>query len=164
MITANIAMLAGGPMTACDEITRDLKSRNIEANALELLGIYDAVIEVKGESYEAIWRDVSVPAMILPVVAATTTYYSMVEWTRPGKLKTPFAYILIAVIPRETEAIHEHLKKIDEIQKADRVSGPHDIIAEVATDSIEGVVKVLEKMFKGQTGITRTHTQIIIQH
>jgi DNA-binding Lrp family transcriptional regulator len=161
MVNSNIAMLSGNPLNTCHEIRKALAEKGIEARANELLGIYDAVVEVEGKSFEDIYQIVRI-IMKLPVVAATTTYYSMVKWTRKGELKPPFAYILIGTIARETDAVQKHLTKIDEVQKADIVSGPHDIIAEVATDSIEGIVKVLEKMFTDQTGITRTHTHIVI--
>lgn len=163
MINSNIAMLGENPLNTSNEISKRLRAKGIEARANEVLGIYDAVVEVSGESFEAIFHGIVCPVMDLPVVSACTTYYSMVKWTKQGELKPPFAYILISVVPHEIDAIQKHLNKINEIQKADIVSGPHDIVAEVATDSVAGAVKVLEKMLTGQRGITRTHTHFVVE-
>jgi DNA-binding Lrp family transcriptional regulator len=161
MVNENIAMLRDRPLGKALEAA--LEAKAVKASVFELFGLYDAVVEVEGESIEWIFNNVVVPIMDLPVVAGTTTYYSMEAWTRPGKLRAPFAYTLVGIIPKEKKAIQDHLSKIDEVQKIDVVSGPYDILVEITASSINDLVGVLVKMLSGQAGITRTNTLIVFR-
>ncbi len=68
------------------------------------------------------------------------------------------AYVLIEVSAGRSQELVGALAALDGVQGVARVTGPYDVIAEVAADSVESVVDIVELQIHSMQGVTRTTT------
>ena len=68
------------------------------------------------------------------------------------------AYVLIEVSAGRSQELVGTLSALDGVQGVARVTGPYDVIAEVAADSVESVVDIVELQIHSMQGVTRTTT------
>jgi len=132
-------------------------------------GIYDEVVEVNIDSSGKLYDEVigklsdEVIAKIdeLEEVAACTTYLAIDEKSkRPEKIGKQHAFSLIDTTQPKSKEVRDKLFSLDEVQKADIVLGPFDVIVEYVTDDLPGLFKAQEKLLFGTTGVVKTVTLI----
>lgn len=71
------------------------------------------------------------------------------------------AHVMITVSPRMTNEIIKGIKNIDSVRAIYSVSGPHDLIAEVAAISVTDLDKVIDKII-AIDGVERTVSSVIL--
>jgi len=126
--------------------------------AKDVLGPYDVVVEVYAKGITELFEQRITPINLLPEIGACTTYLAVDERTREDTKEEPFAYILMDV--SQPELIITRNKIFEdhrEIQKADIVLGPFDIVAEVGVHSIQELAQLFRDLTKNP-GILRTVT------
>ena len=70
------------------------------------------------------------------------------------------AYILLNIQPGKTETVIKEIRQIEDIAKISIVTGEFDIVVRAQVKSLEGLLKVTDKiqMIKG---VNKTTTQVI---
>ena len=71
------------------------------------------------------------------------------------------AHVMITVSPRMTADIIAHMEKLDGIRAIYSVSGPHDLIAEVAAMSVTDLDGMIDKII-AIDGVERTVSSVIL--
>lgn len=71
------------------------------------------------------------------------------------------AHVMITVSPRMTADIISHMEKLEGIRAIYSVSGPHDLIAEVAAMSVTDLDAVIDKIIAIE-GVERTVSSVIL--
>jgi DNA-binding Lrp family transcriptional regulator len=70
------------------------------------------------------------------------------------------SYILISMRPGDSEKAIALMRKIEKIAKISVVAGDYDIVVRVQVDSLEGLLKVTDKI-QMIPGVKKTTTQVI---
>ena len=68
------------------------------------------------------------------------------------------AYVLIEVSAGRSQELVSKLSALESVKSVARVTGPYDVIAEIASDSVESIVDVVELEIHSMQGVTRTTT------
>lgn len=71
------------------------------------------------------------------------------------------AHVMITVSPRMTADIIKHMEKLDGVRAIYSVSGPHDLIAEVAAMSVKDLDKMIDEIIE-IAGVERTVSSVIL--
>lgn len=71
------------------------------------------------------------------------------------------AHVMITVSPRMTADIISHMEKLEGIRAIYSVSGPHDLIAEVAAMSVTDLDGMIDKIIAIE-GVERTVSSVIL--
>lgn len=71
------------------------------------------------------------------------------------------AHVMITISPRQTNEIINTMKMLDSVRAIYSVSGPHDLIAEVAAMSVNDLDKVIDKII-AIDGVERTVSSVIL--
>lgn len=71
------------------------------------------------------------------------------------------AHVMITVSPRMTTDIISHMEKLEGIRAIYSVSGPHDLIAEVAAMSVTDLDAMIDKIIAIE-GVERTVSSVIL--
>ncbi len=71
------------------------------------------------------------------------------------------AHVMITVSPRMTADIISHMEKLEGIRAIYSVSGPHDLIAEVAAMSVTDLDAMIDKIIAIE-GVERTVSSVIL--
>jgi len=70
------------------------------------------------------------------------------------------AYILISMQPGKTEDAIKEMRKIEDIAKISIVTGEFDIVVRAQVKSLDGLLKVTDKL-QMIKGVNKTTTQVI---
>jgi DNA-binding Lrp family transcriptional regulator len=70
------------------------------------------------------------------------------------------AYILISMEPGNSDKAIAEMRKIEDVAKISIVAGDYDIVVRVQVKSLEGLLKVTDKLHMIK-GIKKTTTQVI---
>jgi len=71
------------------------------------------------------------------------------------------AHVMITVSPRMTAEIIKDMEKLDGVRAIYSVSGPHDLIAEVAAMSVTDLDKMIDQIIAIE-GVVRTVSSVIL--
>jgi len=71
------------------------------------------------------------------------------------------AHVMITVQPRSTDAIIKGMEKLDAVRAVYSVSGPYDLIAEVAAMSVTALDSVIDTLIAIE-GVERTVSSVIL--
>ena len=71
------------------------------------------------------------------------------------------AHVMITISPRMTTDIIKNMKKLDGVRAIYSVSGPHDLIAELATMSVTDLDKMIDEIIAIE-GVERTVSSVIL--
>lgn len=71
------------------------------------------------------------------------------------------AHVLVTVKPRMTDQIVEHMRDVDGVRAVHSVSGPHDLIVEVAADSVARLDRAIDEII-AIDGVERTVSSVIL--
>ena len=71
------------------------------------------------------------------------------------------AHVMITISPRMTTDIIKNMKKLDGVRAIYSVSGPHDLIAELAAMSVTDLDKIIDKIIEID-GVERTVSSVIL--
>ena len=71
------------------------------------------------------------------------------------------AHVMITLSPRMTADIIKDMKKLDGVRAIYSVSGPHDLIAELAAMSVTDLDKIIDKIIAIE-GVERTVSSVIL--
>ena len=71
------------------------------------------------------------------------------------------AHVMITISPRMTRDIIKNMKKLDGVRAIYSVSGPHDLIAELAAMSVTDLDKIIDKIIEID-GVERTVSSVIL--
>ena len=146
-------------------VTSQIKDELHLKRTFRVLGPYDAVVEIEmlPDIYAVsdLFSHFITRINYLETVGACTTYLAVSEKSKPRREK-PFAYILIDAAPQDLISVHEKVFKYKEVQEADIVLGPYDIIVEIVVKSWEKLLKVLNKI-RATAGIIRTLPLVVIR-
>lgn len=126
MISARVSRPSGQTLlSAGDAIQQELHD-----DVIEVIGPYDAVVEVKENSLEEIYEHVHRIAC-LETVAGATTYVTVKQGGRKllPTLTGTRVCIMVDATAREVESVWRMLQEIHSVETADIVLGAFDIIA-----------------------------------
>ncbi len=73
------------------------------------------------------------------------------------------AYVLITVTPGNVRDAIKEIREIPGVVRADAVTGPYDVIAEVKGESIEDVGRSVVQKIQVINGVERTLTSIVVE-
>ena len=71
------------------------------------------------------------------------------------------AHVMITISPRMTTDIIKNMKKLDGVRAIYSVSGPHDLIAELAAMSVTDLDKMIDEIIAIE-GVERTVSSVIL--
>lgn len=71
------------------------------------------------------------------------------------------AHVMITISPRMTTGIIKNMKKLDGVRAIYSVSGPHDLIAELAAMSVTDLDKMIDEIIAIE-GVERTVSSVIL--
>jgi len=71
------------------------------------------------------------------------------------------AHVMITVSPRMTSDIITHMEQLDGVRAIYSVSGPHDLIVEVASMSVKDLDNMIDKIIAIE-GVERTVSSVIL--
>jgi len=71
------------------------------------------------------------------------------------------AHVMISLSPTKTTEIIEAMKKLDGVRAIYSVSGPHDLIAEVAAISVNALDKMIDEIISIE-GVERTVSSVVL--
>lgn len=142
--------------SAGDAIRNDLVEKKPGFHlALEVIGPYDVVVEITGDSTEDLYEKTRAIAS-LDTVASTTTFVVARSYNK-DVAKTPNCCILVGVADPYSDHVMEEIKKgFDEVVKADIILGPFDMIV-MARVELAKLPLFLDRLLKVR-GIVRTVT------
>lgn len=72
------------------------------------------------------------------------------------------AYILVEAAVGRAAYVAEELKKIDQMEQVDMVTGPFDIIAVVEADNLMDIGNVVSAKMHNVSGIVKTITSLAV--
>jgi len=140
------------------DVLENIKDK-FKLRAIPLFGPYDIVVEVeKAKDNEDLFENFITPINMIEGVTACTTYSSVGARIKQSP-KEPFAFVVIDGAPRRLKAILDELDMMEEVQKADIVLGPFDLIAQVAASSTSDLKSALARITK-IVGVARVLTLI----
>ncbi|MCK4404931.1 MAG: Lrp/AsnC ligand binding domain-containing protein [Hadesarchaea archaeon] len=73
------------------------------------------------------------------------------------------AYGLISTEPGKTAEVFQRVKSIEDVKKAECVTGPYDIVARIEVDSSEKFTKAVFGDIRSIAGVTSTATLIVTE-
>ena len=73
------------------------------------------------------------------------------------------AYILVEIAPGKVNSVVKDLRRIEEVQTADSLTGMYDAIAVVETTDPEDIRRVVTEKLHTMNGITRTLTCFAVE-
>jgi len=124
--------------------------------ALEVVGPYDVVVEITGDSTEDLYEKTRAIAS-RDTVASTTTYVAARSYDNKEATETPNCCLLVGVADPYSELVMEEIQKLKkEVVKADIILGPFDMIV-MARVKLAELSMFLDKLLKVR-GIVRTVT------
>ncbi len=72
------------------------------------------------------------------------------------------AFVLIATTGNHTKSAYKTLTRIQGVQAVYPVTGPHDLIAQVESETLEDLNDLVMTRIRGVDGITQTNTAIVL--
>lgn len=154
MVTSRAVRPGDTLFSAGDTIRTELHFRE----ALEVIGPYDVVVEVKGSSVKQIYKRIR-SISSLDTVASTTTYMSVYPWNKKSPQPSNVC-MLIDAVAANVEDVWKRIRSIDGVQKADIVLGAFDIIV-LAKSEMKRLSGFLNKVIE-TPGIVRSVTMIAL--
>lgn len=73
------------------------------------------------------------------------------------------AYVLVEIAPGKVNSVVKDLRRIEEVQTADSLTGMYDAIAVVETTDPEDIRRVVTEKLHTMNGITRTLTCFAVE-
>jgi DNA-binding Lrp family transcriptional regulator len=83
-------------------------------------------------------------------------------WWRKGAAVSVRAYVLIQTEVGRASEVADEVRQIEGVSSADGVTGPHDVIARAAADSIDELGHLVVSRIQSVDGVTRTLTCPIV--
>jgi len=72
------------------------------------------------------------------------------------------AFVLIDVSGDRTKSAYKTIKRIQGVKTLYAVTGPHDLIAQIETETIEGLNELVLSSIRSVDGIVKTNTAIVL--
>lgn len=66
------------------------------------------------------------------------------------------AYLLIETQTGKSNAVLEKLNSLDQVSKADRVTGPYDVICVLETETLNEIGNIVKEQIHSMDGVLRT--------
>lgn len=142
--------------SAGDAIRNDLvKEKPGFHLALEVVGPYDVVVEITGDSTGDLYEKTRAIAS-RDTVASTTTFVAARSYDKKDAVEPPNCCLLVGVAGPYLDHAMEGIRSFDEVVKADIILGPFDMIV-MARVKLGELSLFLDKLLKVR-GIVRTVT------
>lgn len=114
--------------SAGDEIRRNLVKKEPGFHwALEVVGKYDIVVEITGNSIGDLYEKTRAIAS-LGTVESTTTFVAARSYDNKDATEAPNCCLLLRVTGPDLDHVMEEIQKCKEVVKADIILGPFDMI------------------------------------
>jgi DNA-binding Lrp family transcriptional regulator len=72
------------------------------------------------------------------------------------------AYVLVKVEAGRIDDIVQQLRRIPDVQQADAVTGPADLVVQVAADDARALAELIFRSVQTISGVKETDTRIVV--